>query len=203
MMYGGDDPVGAFLADTWEWDGTNWSMRSPAAGPPDKALHAIASESSAGRLVLFGGQQQFGGYWGTNDTWLHGNLVVAAAQVFGTACAGATWLPPGLVSGVPVLGQTISLDLTTTIVSAPSMIALATNTQVVSLGGGCTLYLAGVTAPLFTLTNAFGSARVTIPIRLDPALRGLTLYAQAGVVDPTGAFSGFSLTAGLRLVLGD
>jgi hypothetical protein len=37
----------------------------------------------------------------------------------------------------------------------------------------------------------------------DPALRGLALYAQAGMLDPTGVFPGSSLTAGLRLVVGD
>lgn len=42
-------------ADTWEFDGTDWSMKSPAASPLFRQGHAMAFDSNRGRTVLFGG----------------------------------------------------------------------------------------------------------------------------------------------------
>src|SRR5262249_3881072 len=43
------------LADTWEWDGVNWTQRFPAQSPPARAGHALASDVIRNRTVLFGG----------------------------------------------------------------------------------------------------------------------------------------------------
>lgn len=52
--------------DTWEWEGTTWSQRSPATTPPVRQEHMMAYDSQRNRVVLFGG-------WNTtnhlNDTW--------------------------------------------------------------------------------------------------------------------------------------
>src|SRR5437773_9193 len=42
-------------ADTWEWDGTNWSLRSPSTSPSARAYHAMAYDALRHRTVLFGG----------------------------------------------------------------------------------------------------------------------------------------------------
>src|SRR5438552_12415430 len=55
---GGGNP-----ADTWEWDGSNWSQRSPATSPAARTGHAMAFDSGRGVTVLFGGM-----YY-RNDTW--------------------------------------------------------------------------------------------------------------------------------------
>jgi hypothetical protein len=80
---------------------------------------------------------------------------------------------------------------------------LATGTQALNLGGGCTLYLNGVFTPLVAATNASGFASVKLPIPLDLSLRGGAAYAQAFVLDPLGSFAGLALSAGVKLVLGD
>lgn len=43
------------LGDTWEWDGTAWSQRSPPISPPVLAYHSLAYDSVRQRTVLVGG----------------------------------------------------------------------------------------------------------------------------------------------------
>jgi hypothetical protein len=43
------------LSDTWEWDGTNWTLRTPPTSPSQRADHAMAFDSARGVTVLFGG----------------------------------------------------------------------------------------------------------------------------------------------------
>jgi hypothetical protein len=64
VMFGGDGgfPVPGSLADTWEWDGTAWTLRSSAISPTARSGHAMAYDANRGRTVLYGGN------WGT-DTW--------------------------------------------------------------------------------------------------------------------------------------
>jgi hypothetical protein len=157
-------------------------------------LHALAYDAARERVVLFGG----GG-----DTWLYGNLFPAATQTIGRACAGTNG-PPVLASNLPSLGtQAFVLDLLSARASAPCLFMLATGTQALNLGGGCTLYVNGVFVPLFTATNASGFASVKLSIPLDPALRGGATHAQGFVFDPMGSFASLALSAGLKLVFGD
>jgi hypothetical protein len=57
VLFGGYYSSGGdhFLKDTWEWDGTDWTQRSPANSPPARSGHALAYDSVRGVLVLFGG----------------------------------------------------------------------------------------------------------------------------------------------------
>jgi hypothetical protein len=54
------------FADTWEWDGTNWT-NAGATGPAGRFKHATAYDSGRGQVVLFGGLYQ-GADLG--DTWV-------------------------------------------------------------------------------------------------------------------------------------
>ena len=58
VMFGGWDSD-HILADTWKWDGTNWTQRTPATSPPARAGHSLAHDSARGRVVLFGGVGSF------------------------------------------------------------------------------------------------------------------------------------------------
>src|SRR5437762_219891 len=55
------------LGDTWEWDGTTWTQRSPAASPPARSYHALAYDAGHAVTVLFGGLGNGGSDFG--DTW--------------------------------------------------------------------------------------------------------------------------------------
>lgn len=79
LMYGGTTLVNAQgavsypdLADTWEWDGTDWTRKSGAAAPPARDGAAMAYDAARKEMVLFGGGQDI--YSATaeiyfNDTW--------------------------------------------------------------------------------------------------------------------------------------
>jgi hypothetical protein len=68
VLFGGSDN-GIKLSDTWEWDGTNWTKRSPATSPPARTGHALAYDSARGRVVLFGGSRNPPNGGILSDTW--------------------------------------------------------------------------------------------------------------------------------------
>jgi hypothetical protein len=53
--------------DTWEWDGQQWTLRTPATSPPARWQHAMAYDSVRKRIVLFGGRDERSALLG--DTW--------------------------------------------------------------------------------------------------------------------------------------
>jgi hypothetical protein len=70
VLFGGTDPSGshAMYDDTWEYDGTTWTYRTPATSPPARQFHAMAYDPLRQRTVLFGGSTGPFGPW-VNDTW--------------------------------------------------------------------------------------------------------------------------------------
>jgi hypothetical protein len=66
VLFGGvfDDGTvsGSSLSETWEWDGSAWSQRSPATSPSARSGHAMAYDAARQRIVIFGGR-------GPADTW--------------------------------------------------------------------------------------------------------------------------------------
>ena len=56
------------IADTWEWDGSTWSLRQPVSSPPARQKHAMAYDSVRKRVVLFGGTT-FDSGLAFGDTW--------------------------------------------------------------------------------------------------------------------------------------
>jgi hypothetical protein len=194
MLFGGQVwPNGSLLADTWEWDGSQWEQRMPPTTPPAQRSHAMTFDSARQRVVSFGA-----------GTWLFGTVQPAAAQAIGRACSGSNG-PPVLTSNEPYLGNpAVRLQLLSARATAPVLFALATGPDNLDLGGGCRLYVSGDLVPLFAVTNGFGfaeSAPLSIP--LDLALLGALAYAQAVVADPRGPVSGLAFSAGRQLVIGD
>lgn len=55
-----------YPADTWEYDGTTWSQRMPAASPSGRRGHLVACDAARARVVLFGGFDDSSTF---NDTW--------------------------------------------------------------------------------------------------------------------------------------
>ena len=65
VLFGGESG-NAELAETWEWDGTSWALRTPSVSPPGRRDHAMAWDASRQRVVLFGG---YDGSSVLADTW--------------------------------------------------------------------------------------------------------------------------------------
>jgi uncharacterized protein (TIGR03437 family) len=55
VLFGGTDSSGNLLNDTWVWDGSNWTQKSPANAPPPRSSFAMAYDSASNQTVLFGG----------------------------------------------------------------------------------------------------------------------------------------------------
>jgi len=62
VLYGGVDWQQGY-EDTWEWDGTSWSLRASGGGPGIRASHSMAFDAARCRTVLFGGV----------DAWIYAN----------------------------------------------------------------------------------------------------------------------------------
>jgi len=56
VLFGGQDASGAFVGDTWEWDGSRgtWTLRA-TTGPAGRYGHAMVYDSARRKIVLFGG----------------------------------------------------------------------------------------------------------------------------------------------------
>jgi hypothetical protein len=67
VLFGGLSSAGVILADTWTWNGTNWTEQFPATSPPARFDAMMAYDSALGETILFGG---FGsGSGDLADTW--------------------------------------------------------------------------------------------------------------------------------------
>jgi hypothetical protein len=72
VLFGGSEYVGddwVNYADTWEWDGANWTQRANE-GPPPRGGHRMVYDSARGVVVMFGGYVGVGNqYTDLGDTW--------------------------------------------------------------------------------------------------------------------------------------
>ena len=79
VLFGGaNSSSSGLLNDTWVWDGTNWTQKSPANSPTPRYQHTMAYDAARGQLVLFGGLQCC---WSSvGDTWVWTSTVSSGCQ---------------------------------------------------------------------------------------------------------------------------
>src|SRR5207253_721251 len=54
VLFGGRDTSGfRSIGDTWTWDGSNWTQRTPTTSPPARQAATIAADRVSGRVLLF------------------------------------------------------------------------------------------------------------------------------------------------------
>lgn len=77
VLFGGiEGGAGAWLNDTWTWDGTAWTQQVPAASPKARLWASMAYDAATRTVVLFGGDHHAVGD-PFNDTWTwHGTTWV-------------------------------------------------------------------------------------------------------------------------------
>jgi len=70
VLYGGatqaNGAPATYLADTWEYDGSNWSLRNASSPPGARRDFGLVYDARRGRVVLFGGRLAAGL---SDDTW--------------------------------------------------------------------------------------------------------------------------------------
>src|SRR5438093_1603782 len=67
VLFGGHGSTRALFDDTWTWDGTDWTLRTPVHHPSPRSYTTMAYDAARGQVVLFGGDNgmTFGDTW----TW--------------------------------------------------------------------------------------------------------------------------------------
>jgi len=73
VLFGGSAfDGGAVYYDTWTWDGSNWTERTPSTVPPERLYEALAFDGARNEMVMFGGAYYLSeeGYFYRNDTWV-------------------------------------------------------------------------------------------------------------------------------------
>jgi hypothetical protein len=55
LLYGGAGFPSGTYEDLWAWDGVEWSMYTPAVGPPTSHDHVMAFDEARGVAVVYGG----------------------------------------------------------------------------------------------------------------------------------------------------
>jgi len=175
---------------TYEWDGSDWTKTNAANRIPAQ----VVFDAARGQTVCFDGM----------DTWVYDTRAAAAAQRTGTPCGGTT--APELTDfGHPEFGNTsFGLDVVGGRPRMPAFVMFSVrpaNTPI----GSCKLYvdLSGLLLTRPLLLGGTGFGHVSVPIPALRALSGLTLHAQAGVVDPNSNALGLALTGGLSFVIGE
>tara|TARA_R110002096_G_scaffold24181_17_gene76370 strand:+ start:351 stop:2387 length:2037 start_codon:yes stop_codon:yes gene_type:complete len=68
-VFGGQDPTGAMLSDTWRWNGVSWTQLATAAGPSARMESAIAFHATQNHALLFGGTDTAPPYGALGGTW--------------------------------------------------------------------------------------------------------------------------------------
>ncbi len=66
VLFGGSTATGV-SAQTWVYNGNNWSLKTPATTPPPRTGHGVAGDIARRVVLMFGGSG-LGGL-GLNDTW--------------------------------------------------------------------------------------------------------------------------------------
>lgn len=68
VLFGGWAGANVF-DDTWEWDGTAWTLRTPVSRPIERDDHGLVFDSARNRTVLWGGEDLFFAFVTTTSEW--------------------------------------------------------------------------------------------------------------------------------------
>jgi hypothetical protein len=102
LLYGGSGTPGGTYEDLWAWDGVDWSLYTPAVGPPMSYHHVMAFDEARGVAVVYGGY--CGGTCSTatvDETWEWDG--VSWTQRFST-------VTPGTAYGLGIVGAAMAYD---------------------------------------------------------------------------------------------
>jgi hypothetical protein len=72
VLFGGRNPLGTALGDTWTWQNNQWALASPTNSPSPRSGHRLAFDPTTNVVLLFGGADTanaaLGDFWAWNGT---------------------------------------------------------------------------------------------------------------------------------------
>lgn len=86
LLFGGQLEGAANLADTWSWDGADWTQVADT-GPGARALHGLTYDAVREQVVVFGGGDSSGNV--LDDTWAWDGAAWTEVAHFGPPAATA------------------------------------------------------------------------------------------------------------------
>jgi len=205
----GQFPYFGYLTDTWDWDGTNWTLRTYSGTPPaGRLVDSMAYDPLRGQTVLFGG---FNATGVLGDTWEYGPTYPAETVPYGHACAGSVGKPAHSAQNLPWLGDTYTL--TTAPLPAPALGFLFLGFDRTQWNGiplpldltpagmpGCTL---DVEIPLLAFAGSPNATLTwSLPIGTTPDLLGFSFFTQSLHLDPLANPLGATTSNALRHRIG-
>jgi hypothetical protein len=181
----------AYSSETWEWDGTAWTRRNTAGISPHNGT--LAFDPVRNRVVQYSYPY----------TLEYGPTHPASFRSFGTACAGTAGMPQLAANGLPWLGNTVTLSLTSLPTNTVALLCLGySNTSWPPLAlpfslaaagmPGCTLYASGQLIVPAIVNGTTASLPLAIP--QGPELLGAPFYAQSLVLDPPANAPGLTVS---------
>ncbi|MFO1055153.1 MAG: kelch repeat-containing protein [Planctomycetota bacterium] len=199
ILFGGTQNSST-LANTWEFDGADWTMRTSASSPSGRTRPCMAFLLPSATTFLFGG-------FSTSafaDTWSYQTASFPSVSYGGNACPNALGLPVIALTD-PWLGDPLRTRVTTLPPTAQTQIVFGfapTSIQLGFLGyPACTLQA----DPLVLVAAAYDpntlSATLTLTPPVTPGMVGVTMYEQGITLDFTTTPS-LSLTGLATVVFG-
>ncbi|MEZ5965494.1 MAG: hypothetical protein R3F56_16795 [Planctomycetota bacterium] len=128
----------------------------------------------------------------------------AYSDTYGHGGVGSVGRPSMFALAPPQLGSTNSgAGVRQTPIATAAGLVLSGASARSPLGGECFLYVGSTDVVLATLTDAGGSARITLPIPNAQELLGADVFSQFAIADAGACFAGIiNFSNGLRLHLG-
>jgi hypothetical protein len=201
VLFGGQGAQ-AMANDAWEWTGTAWLQRFPAASPPARIRLGLAYDPSREVVLMFGGQSSSASF---ADLWEYAPTNPASFAVFGAGCAGSSGVPTlGVAAGQrPWLGDAVTLLVANVPAGGAALIWLGLSRTAagpfalplaLAFAGlpGCNL-LASIDACSLPPISG-GIASQAVPVPASVALLGAEFYCQGAVTDGSANAAGLVLS---------
>jgi hypothetical protein len=185
---------GVFRANTWEFDGQDWTDRGTSPLAP-RTFPSLAYVLALGKTILFSGFGGTGIYH--PGTWEYQTNALATYTTSGTGCAGSAGVPRVDALQLPWIGETFEFDVSSLGANAQPF-AFVGFSKTAWAGGALPFPLTVLGAPqcdLLVSPDAAVSALapVSLPVPNASILLGNFVYVQAIAVEP-----GFKLSLSAR-----
>ncbi|MCR9248345.1 MAG: hypothetical protein NXI31_25230 [bacterium] len=69
VLFGGVNPAGLTLSDTWTWADDSWTLHRPTVAPAARSRHRMTLDRNRDEVVLFGGESANGNALGDFWSW--------------------------------------------------------------------------------------------------------------------------------------